>query len=495
MNNPEEDDDGAEIDVEIERGEFSEVAISQRKERSPWIVLTSTSLAVFAVFLDTTIGFVSFPAISATFRSSGPSTLSWVLNAYTLVFASLLIPAGRLADRVGRRKMFLIGVIVFTAGSMLCGLAPSVGLLIVAEMLEAVGAAILVPASLALVLQTFPRAKIPVAVAIWGAIGAVAGAAGPTLGALVVSNLSWRWAFYINLPVGLVSFFFGRTVLPEGREANPGRLPDPFGVLLLAGGIALVTYAIVETNTWGWASARFVITLVLAAVSLAAFVVRCRRVANPVIHLGLFRANNFRWANAAMIVFAIGFNAMFLGNVLFLTRVWGYTILRAGLAISLGPLIVALTAPRFGKLAGRIGQRPLLMPGGLLWGLGGLYLIIRATTTPDYLGVYLPAIICTGLGVALCLPQLSSAAVQGLPVDQFGSGSAVGQAVRNLGSTFGVALVVAFTTGLTALNALDGFHHVWWLLVSCGGLVSLLSSRLVRIKAPVAAEVAAHAAH
>jgi EmrB/QacA subfamily drug resistance transporter len=482
--------------TEFERGEYATVAITPAKQRSPWIVLTSTSLAVFAVFLDTTIGFVAFPAISATFRSSHPSTLSWVLNAYTLVFAALLIPAGRLADRVGRRKMFLIGVVMFTTASMLCGLAPNLGMLIAAEMLEAVGAAILVPSSLALVLQTFPREKIPVAVAIWGAIGAVAGAAGPTLGALVVSNLSWRWAFYINLPVGLISLFLGRAVLPEGREANPGRLPDPLGVLMLAGGIALVTYSIVETSSWGWASGRFALTLLAGLAVIGAFVLRCSRVGNPVIHLGLFRANNFRWANAAMIVFAIGFNAMFLGNVLFLTRVWKYSILRAGLSISVGPLIVAATAPRFGKLAGRIGQRRLVMPGGLLWAAGGVFLIIHATTSPDYLGTYLPAVACTGLGVALCLPQLSSAAVQGLPADQFGSGSAVGQALRNLGSTFGVALVVAFTTGLTGLDALDGFHHVWWLLASCGVTVSLLSSRLVRAAAPApTAEVAAHGVH
>src|SRR3954447_20290663 len=178
----------------IETGEFASVEITVSKERSPNVVLLSTGLAVFAVFLDTTVGFVTFPAISAQFHAAGPSTVSWVLNAYTLAFAALLIPAGRLADRVGRRKMFLIGVVVFTLGSMLCGLAPTVGVLIAAEVLEAVGAAILVPASLALVLQSFPRDRLPVAVAIWGAIGAAAGAAGPTLGALVVSNLSWRWA-------------------------------------------------------------------------------------------------------------------------------------------------------------------------------------------------------------------------------------------------------------------------------------------------------------
>src|SRR6188472_3905330 len=256
-------------DVELEQGQFDTIEVSERPDRSPWIVLTSTSLAVFAVFLDTTIGFISFPAISATFSSAGASTVSWVLNAYTLVFAALLIPAGRLADRVGRRRMFLSGVVVFTAGSMLCGLSPSVGVLIGAEMLEAVGAAMLVPASLALVLQTFPREKVPVAVAIWGAIGAVAGAFGPTLGALVVSNLSWRWAFFINLPVGIVSFFLGRTVLPEGKETNPGRVPDPASVAVLAVGIALVVYAVVETQHTGWASVRFAATLAAGLLLLA----------------------------------------------------------------------------------------------------------------------------------------------------------------------------------------------------------------------------------
>src|SRR3954470_4926238 len=236
---------------------MSEITTTESKA-SPWAVLASTGLAVFAVFLDTTILFVAFPSISADFSSVGPSTMSWVLNAYTIAFAALLIPFGRLADRVGRRRTFLVAAVVFTVASMLCGLAPNVEILILARVVQAIGAAALVPASLALVLQTFPREKVPMAVAIWGAIGAVAGAAGPTLGALVVENLSWRWAFYINLPVGIVSFFLGRAVLPEGREAHPGRLPDPAGVVLLAGGFALLTYGIVETDSWGWGSARFV---------------------------------------------------------------------------------------------------------------------------------------------------------------------------------------------------------------------------------------------
>jgi MFS family permease len=158
-------------------------------------------------------------------------------------------------------------------------------------------------------------------------------------------------------------------------------------------------------------------------------------------------------------------------------------------------MIVATTAPIFGRIAGRIGQRQLVVPGGLLWGFGAVFLILRATTTPDYVGTYLPAVICTAFGVALCLPQLSSAAVQGLPADQFGSGSAVGQAFRYIGATLGVALVIALTSGVTADSALDGFHHVWWLLAVCGVIVSLLASRLVRIGAPAAPELAAAAAH
>jgi EmrB/QacA subfamily drug resistance transporter len=449
-------------------------------DRNPWVVLASTSLAVFAVFLDTTILFVAFPSIRAGFSSTAPSSLSWILNAYTIVFAALLIPAGRLADRVGRRRTFLTAAVVFTVASMLCGLAPTVVFLVGARILQAVAAAALVPASLALVLQTFPHHKIPVAVAIWGAVGAVAGAAGPTLGALVIENLGWRWAFYINLPVGIISFFLGRRVLPEWREANPGRMPDPAGIGLLAGGLALVAYGIVQTGEWGWASSRFVVCEVVAIALIALFIRRCARVRNPVLDLTLFESQSFRWANAAMLVFATGFSAMFLGSVLFLTGVWHYSILRAGMAISLGPLIVAATAPFFGKLAGRVGQRRLLIPGGLVWALGGLLSINRVTPKPDYVGHYLPSVILGGLGVALLLPQLSSVAVQGLPPHRFGSGSAVSQSVRNLGATLGVALAVAFTSALTPGNALNSFHHVWWLLVGSGVAVSVLAARLPR---------------
>jgi MFS family permease len=216
---------------------------------------------------------------------------------------------------------------------------------------------------------------------------------------------------------------------------------------------------------------------VIAVGLLAVFIHRCRVVPNPLLELSLFRVRNFRWANAAAFVFAIGFNAMFLGNILFFTMVWQFSILEAGLAIGLGPLIVALTAPWFGKLAGHIGQRALLIPGGLVFATGGAMLLARMGTTPSYVTEFLPALLFTAVGVALCLPQLSSAAVQGLPPDRYGAGSATTQAVRNLGATIGVAIVIAFVAGATG-GQLEDFRRVWWLLVVCGVTISVLSTQL-----------------
>jgi EmrB/QacA subfamily drug resistance transporter len=450
-------------------------AAARKRER---IILLATGLAVFAVFLDTTIGFVTFQAIGKTFPTS-PSTLSWVLNAYTLVFGSLLIPAGRLADRIGRRRVFLMGVVVFTIGSMACGLAPNLTWLIAAEALEAAGAALLVPASLALLLRSFDPSRIPVVVAIWGAISAAAGAAGPPIGALLVSHLSWRWAFFLNLPVGIFSYFLARKVLTESKEAEAGPMPDGLTVALLAFGMGCVTLAIVQSNKWGWVDSRTIGAFAFGLALLAFFILRARAIPNPVLQLGLFSNRDFRWANVAAFVFAIGFNAMFISNVLFLTNMWGYSILRAGLAIAVGPAIVAATAARFGKLAGQVGQRAVLIPGGILYAIGGTMLLMLVGTEPAYLTHYLPTVIFTALGVAMCLPQFSSAAAATLPADQYASGSAVTQATRYLGGSFGVAAVIAFTSGG---KGLEGFQHGWMLIACVGVVVALASSRLTRRK-------------
>jgi EmrB/QacA subfamily drug resistance transporter len=436
-----------------------------------WAVLAVTSLALFAVYLDTTILFVAFPSISASFPSVSPSGLSWILNAYTIVFGALLVPAGQLADRAGRRRLFIAGVWVFTVGSALCGLAPSVPVLVAARVLQAVGAAMLIPSSLALVLAEVPRAKRAVGVSIWGAVGALSAAVGPALGSAIVEHASWRWAFLINLPVGAAALWSGRRTLIESRDPAARGRPDFLGVALLVAGLGLAALAIVQGPDWGWSSGRTLGSLGGAALLLGAFAVESRLSSSPVVDFRLFRDRNFQLANIAILFYAIAFNAMFLGFVFFLTRVWGYSIFQAGLAITPGPLTVMLVAISSGKFAARRGHRPLIAVGGLIFAAGGL-LLMNAPLEPAYLSVWLPSSIFTGIGVGLVFPSLNGAAVHGLPPERFGLGSAVNQAMRQIGSVLGVAITIAI---LAAEPGPAGLRHVFAILVGVGLLVSLIS--------------------
>ena len=473
------------VDTEGPAGPQARAVERGRPPAAPWVVLAVTTLSVFAVFLDTTILFVAFPDLVRSFPDVSRGSLSWVLNAYTIVFAAALVPAGRIADRVGRRRCFLVAVAVFTVASALCGVAPNVELLVAARSLQALGAALMVPASLALVLQSFPRERVPVALAVWGAVGAVAGAIGPSLGALVVDGAGWRWAFYLNLPVGLVALVAGWRVLPEGRESEPGPIPDPVGALVLVAGMALVALGVVQVDSWGFGAASTWAVIGAGGALLAAFVWRCTRVAAPAFDLTLFRTRNYRWANAATATFYIGFTGAFFANFQFLDSVWDYSLVRAGLAMTPGPLVVAALAPFMGRIAAARGQRTLLVPGGLVFAAGSLWLVLVAGTDAAWFAHWLPGSLLTGLGVALCLPQLSSAALQGLPPDRFGSGSAGNQAIRNLSSTLAVSLAVTLIgEPLSRTAAVDAFARVWWLSVAAGVSVTLLALPLRRAAAP-----------
>ncbi len=448
--------------------------------RRSLLVLLVAGLGVFMVFLDTQVLFVAFGDIRQSFPDVSATSLSWVLSGYTLVFAALLVPSGRLADRWGRKRVFLGGLTAFTVASVLCGLAPSAPALIGARLLQAAGAAALTPASLALVLRATPRERIPVAVAIWASMGAVAAAAGPTIGGLLIDAAGWRSVFFLNVPFGVLAFLAGRRMLDESREADPGAFPDLAGSALLAAGVAAVSLALVQSDSWGWADVRTVGAIVAGVVLVAAFVARSLRHPAPALDLALFRIPGFRWGNVAMAVFSLSFTAMFLANITFLTTVWGWSIVKAGVAIAPGPTIVLLFARRFGRLAARIGPRALIIPGGLLYAAGGLLLIATVESTPNYATSMLPAWVLTGFGVALAMPQLSSASVQGLPPDRYALGSAVNQTIRQLGATFGVALVISFIAGATAADALDHFHDAWWMIVVCGALTSLVALALPR---------------
>ena len=449
--------------------------LNHRDQQVPWATLAVSSLAVFAVFLDTSVLFVAFPSITASFPDVAPAELSWILNGYTIVFAALLIPAGRAADRRGHKLTFLTGSILFTAASLACALAPNPGLLIAARLVQGVGAAVLLPSSMALVLRATPHAKLPFALAVWGATGAVAGALGPTLGAAVVETGGWRWVFLINIPVGAFTVLVGRRVLRE--SSDPGsEVPAPMGVLLLIVASAAVSFGLVRGEEWGWSDGRTLGAVVAGLAVLAVFVIHQRRTPAPTIDPALFAIRNFAWANVSTIVFAIAFTSMFLSSILFLTTVWDWSILAAGFGVAPGPLLVAVLAPFVGRLAGRVGQRPLIMVGGVLYALSGLWRLVMLGPESNYVTEYLPSMLFSGFGVSLCLPQLSSVVGQSLPPNRHGVGSAVSQAFRQFGGTFGVALTIgllADTTGI--VDATGQFDRVWWLILLGGLAVSLLA--------------------
>lgn len=428
---------------------------------------------MFLVSLDATIGFAAFPALSASFSESSYESLSWVLTAYAIVYASLLVPAGRLADLYGRKRLFLIGVVVFSLSSGLCGMAENVPLLIMFRVAQAAGAALLTPTSLALILNAFPLEKRAVAVGLWGAVGALAAAIGPSAGALIIEVSSWNWAFLVNVPIGVLAWIRGRKGLAESiNPATGGRL-DLLGIALLISSAGLLTLAITQWNAWGWASLK---TQAVIGVGLLLFVglwVWVRNRAGAVLDLSLFESRNYRFVNLATFVFGVAFTAMFLGFFLFLTSVWDYSLLRAGLGITPGPLLVIPVAIISGKYANRFGYRALLIGGGICYALCGLWFFFMVSSTPSYLYTWLPGVLLSGLGVGLVLPALSGAAVAGLDDSRFGMGCAINVAIRQFGSAVGVALTISLIG--TSIDDLEPFRNVFLLLVIGGLLTSLLT--------------------
>jgi len=456
---------------------------TQSTDRYGRLALAIAGLAAMVTYLDTTILFVAFPDITNSFGDSPPSTLSWVLNAYSIIFAALLVPAGKLADRLGHRRAFLVGSAIFTLASLGCALAPSVEILIGARVLQGIGAAVLIPATLALVMAAFPREKIPQVVAIWGAIGAMSAALGPSLGAFVVDSIGWRWAFYLNLPVGVITLVAGARFLRESKDPSV-RLPALLGVVLIALAAGSLSYALVESDTVGWASTQTLVVFGAGMVLLGLFILHQRRTASPTLDLELFAVGNFRWGNCAMFVYSMAFSTMFFGLILFLVTVWDWSILKAGLAVTPAPFLAALLAPRFGKLAGRIGQRPLVILGGVLFAISGLYRVIFLTAEVDYWVAIAIPLLLDAITIPLIFPQVTSVSVQALAANRTGVGGAVTQAVRQFGGSFGVALTIALLGSVvTTEDLLVGFERIWWVLVAAGIVTAFLGLQL-RPRAP-----------
>jgi EmrB/QacA subfamily drug resistance transporter len=426
--------------------------------------------------LDLSIVNVAFPAMRATFPETSNAGLAWVLTAYTIVFAALLVTAGRAADLFGRRRAFFTGIAVFAVGSAIGGAAPSVSLLIGGRVVQAAGAALLVPASLGLLLAACPDEKRSQTVALWGGVGALAVAVGPSLGAALITAAGWRWAFYMNIPVAFVGWLAGRRVLPVDQAPPRVGKSDYAGVLLLTGSLAGLVLAISESSDWGWTDPRILAAAVFAVVAGWAFIGRCRRHPQPVLDLSLFRSRSFTVANAATATYAMGFFALLLGSVLFLTGIWHYSILKAGLAMTPAPLVVVVISGPAGRLAARIGFRPLVLPGAAILAGGLCWYAAVLGDRPAYVTAWLPGYIMIGIGVGLTLPVLSAAAVSSLAPAHFAVGGAVQQTGRQIGGAVGIAVLVAIL-GKGQVTVVT-FQHLWLYAAAMAASTGVISALL-----------------
>ncbi|HEY2140891.1 MAG TPA: MFS transporter [Solirubrobacteraceae bacterium] len=450
-----------------------------------WQVLMVVVVGVFMAGLDVFIVNIAFPQLHHDFPGTSLGSLSWVLNAYTIVFAAFLIAAGRWSDGFGRKRSFLLGVGLFVLASAACAAAPSVGFLIGARAVQGLGAALLMPASLGLVLPEFPPEKRHIAIGVWAAVGGVAAAAGPPLGGLLV-QAGWRWVFIVNVPIGLAGLLVGRRVLREIRHPETER-PDFLGAVLLTVAVATVIVAIVKGPDWGWSSAG---VLGLLALAVALFVWLGRRIARhpaPIVEPELLAVRAFSAATLGSLLFFIAFGAMLLACVLFLTGIWHEPILTAGLEISPGPATAAIMAVPGARLGSRFGPGRIGAIGTFLFALGGVWWIARLGGDRRFALDFLPGMLVGGVGVGLVIPSLTGAVAATLPPARLATGIAVQTTGRQIGSALGFAILIAV---LGTPRSASDFTAAWEFMLAASVLagVALLAVGPTRSRAPAAEE-------
>jgi EmrB/QacA subfamily drug resistance transporter len=445
--------------------------ISEVTNRSSLGVVLVVSTAAFLASLDLFIVNIAFPEIRTDFGHANLGAMSWVLNGYTVVFAAFLSPAGRLGDRYGHRRIFLAGLVVFMLGSLGCGGAMSFVMLVATRVVQAVGAAMLMPSSLALLMAAVPAGRRAIAVSTWSAVGAMAAALGPPVGGVLV-DFSWRWIFLVNLPLGLLALALGPLVLKRSPGSGVG-VPDLLGALSLVVGVAALVWAIVEIPSEGMSLTKIAASVLLAIVAISVTVRRSRRHHTPAIDLEAVRVVPM-WASCvALVLFSAGFGAMLLGNVMFLTSVWHQAPAVAGLSLSPGPIVVVVVSLVFaGRLIGRWGVGAVAATGSTLFGIGIGVWLVRAGAEPRYFTDFLPGQILTGAGVGLVIPSLSAVSGLTLPSHRWGAGSALTNTARQLGTVLGTAaLTMVYRSGVD----LGSVRHGWEMILATAGSAALIA--------------------
>jgi len=458
------------------------------RERStnPWVVLVLICLAQFMVVLDATIVNVALPSIQKDLHLSEGS-LQWIVNAYTLLFGGFLLLGGRAGDLLGRKRLFLIGLVVFTGASLLDGLASSEGMLVASRALQGLGAALISPAALSIISTTFAEGKERArALGVWAAIAIGGSAVGLILGGVLTQYFSWPWIFFVNVPVGIAAFVLSLRLIPESRDTLAHRSYDIGGAITVTGGLMALVYAIVDAQSAGWGSARTIGFFALAIVLLVAFVAIELRTKAPLVRLSIFRIRSLLTANVAMFFAMSGMFAMFFFNTLYIQRVLGYGPLKAGLAFLPFTAGIMVSAGIASQFAPRIGVRTVAAAGFLL-STGGLVLLTQLPVHGSYLANVLPSILLSSLGMGAVFMPLTLIATTGLDDEDQGLASGLFNTSQQVGGALGLAVLstlaaskTASAGGSTAHTLVVGFH--WAFAAGAGVMIAALAAMVALLR-------------
>jgi EmrB/QacA subfamily drug resistance transporter len=450
-------------------------------ENKKWWTLAAVSFGLFMIMLDNTVVNVALPSIQRDL-GVGLSELEWIVSGYALTFAALMLIGGKLADAYGRRLVFVIGIVVFTVASLLCGLATSGTMLIAARVLQGSGAALMNPATLSIITATFPPRQRGAAVGIWAGVSALALAVGPLVGGLLTEHASWNWIFFVNVPVGLIGIGASFLLIDESRDPEHERLDFP-GLATSAVGLFALTYGLIEANNYGWGSTRIVGTFVVAVVALVSFVALERHQRAPMLDLTLFRNRTYVGANLVILLVALAMFGVFFFVSLYMQNILGYSAVEAGAAFLPMTILIIIVAPIAGRASDRLGSRGLMTVGMILLA-AQLFYFSRLGLSATF-WTLLPGLVLGGFGMSMTMTPSTAAATRAVPVAKAGVGAAVLNALRQVGGSLGIALMGAImaaklTTPPTPASFVAGFQDA--LMVSSGIAVAgaIVAAILVR---------------
>jgi EmrB/QacA subfamily drug resistance transporter len=461
------------------------------EENKKWWTLAAVSFGLFMIMLDNTIVNVALPTIQKSLHLK-VSELEWVVTGYALTFGALMLTGGKLADLMGRRLMFVVGLVIFTLSSLGCGLAGSATVLIAARVVQGVGAALMNPSTLSIITVTFPPKQRGTAIGIWAGVSALALAIGPLAGGLITEHVNWNWIFFINVPIGALAVLAAFAFIEESRDTSLEQRPDLAGQFTSALGLFALSYGLIEANTYGWTSGRILAAFALAAVSLVSFVLLELHQRLPMLDLSLFRNRGFAGANTVMLLVGLAMFGVFFYVSLYVQQVLGYSPVQAGASFLPWTLLIILLAPQAGRLSDRFGPRPFVT-AGLLVVAGSLFIFSRLGVHETFWNL-LPAMILGGIGMSGAMAPTTAAAMASVRPEKAGVGSAVLNSMRQVGGSLGIAIMGAIVA--SGINGSIASGHSRPVAFVSGFQSATLVAALIAVAgAIVAAATLQHARH